>query len=96
MSPTVTYTGMEVVLVTAMIAGSLPDLDQDDYEIADLMLDKAMASLPQPLAPDLEAKIARLRTRPNQQEIIFEPSTPRGRLRSGWLRRLLGGWQHRS
>jgi hypothetical protein len=61
--PSVTYTGTEVVLLVAMIAGSLPLLDQTDYEVADLTLDKALATLHRPLAPDLETRIAQLRHR---------------------------------
>lgn len=64
MTPTVTYTGNEVALVAGIIAASLPALGQADYEVADLMLDRALASLPRPLAADLEERIARLRDRP--------------------------------
>lgn len=64
MTPSVTYTGDEVALVAGFIAACLPFLDQADFDVADLLLDKALASLPQPLAPDLEECIARLRSGP--------------------------------
>jgi hypothetical protein len=62
--PSVTYTGDEVLLLVAMIATSLQQFDRRDYEIADLMLDKALATLHRPLAPDIEAKLAEMRARP--------------------------------
>lgn len=61
--PSVTYTGEEVALVVAMIASCLPSFDQADFDVADLMLDKALASLHRPLAPDIEARLALLRHR---------------------------------
>jgi hypothetical protein len=65
MTPTVTFTGSEVALVAGLIATSLPALDQADFDVADLMLDRALAALPRPLAADVEARIARLRDRPH-------------------------------
>lgn len=65
MTPSVTYTGDEVALVAGFIAACLPALDQADFDVADLLLDRALAVLPRPLAPDVEARIARLRHRPH-------------------------------
>jgi hypothetical protein len=62
--PSVTYTGAEVALLAGIIAGALPALDDADFEVADLLLDKAMAALPRPIAPELEEHIARLRVPP--------------------------------
>lgn len=66
-APTVTYTGAEVALLAGIIAGALPSLDDADFEVADLLLDKAMAALPRPMAPGLEAQINRLRTPPPER-----------------------------
>ncbi len=66
-APSVTYTGTEVALLAGIIAGALPDLDDSDFEVADLLLDKALAALPRPLAPDMEAQIARLRLTPRER-----------------------------
>lgn len=67
MKPSVTYTGTEVALVAGCIALALPDLTADDYDVLDLMLDRALSALPQPLAPDLEVRIALLRKRPTKE-----------------------------
>lgn len=64
MTPTVTYTGTEVALVAGCIALALPELGNDDFEVLDLMLERALAALPQPLAADLSDRIERLRHRP--------------------------------
>ena len=61
--PSVTYTGTEVALVAGFIARALPVLDARDYEVADLLLDRALAALPQEVAPDIMAEINRLRGR---------------------------------
>lgn len=66
-TPSVTYTGAEVALLAGIIAGALPSLDDSDFEVADLLLDKAMAALPRPLAPELDAQIARLRLTPRER-----------------------------
>jgi hypothetical protein len=65
MTPTVTYTGEEVALVAGFIAAALPTLNQDDFEIADLLLDRALAVMPRPLAVDLATRIEQLRQRSN-------------------------------
>lgn len=67
MTPKVTYSGAEVALLAGIIAGALPSLDDADFEVADLLLDKAMAALPRPIAPELEAQIARLRASPPER-----------------------------
>lgn len=64
MTASVTYTGEEVALVAGMIASCLPVLDQADYEVADLLLERALAVMPRPLNPDLAFRIAKLRQRP--------------------------------
>lgn len=67
MTPKVTYTGTEVALLAGIIAGALPALDDSDFDVADLLLDKALAALPRPLAPEMEAQIARLRVSPPER-----------------------------
>jgi len=67
MIPSVTYTGTEVALLAGIIAGALPTLDDADFEVADLLLDKAMAALPRPMAPGIEAQIDRLRIPPPER-----------------------------
>lgn len=64
MNPSVTYTGTEVAILAGIIAGTLPTLEDDDWDVADLLLDRALAALPQPLSDDLAAKIERQRVRP--------------------------------
>lgn len=64
MKQSVTYTGTEVALVAGCLARALPMLDQNDFDVVDLLLDRALAALPQPLAPDLDVHIAMLRKRP--------------------------------
>lgn len=66
-NPSVTYTGEEVALVAGCIAASLPYLAASDFDVADLLLDKALAAMPQPLSPDLEVRIALLRSGPRPQ-----------------------------
>ncbi|MBS67280.1 MAG: hypothetical protein Tp170SUR191951_77 [Prokaryotic dsDNA virus sp.] len=63
-APTVTFSGAEVALLAGIIAGALPALDESDFDVADLLLDKALAALPRPIAPDLGNKIAHLRIPP--------------------------------
>lgn len=65
MTPTVTYTGEEVALVAGFIAAALPALDQADFDVADLLLDRALAVMPRPLAVDLALRIELLRQRPH-------------------------------
>lgn len=60
-APSVTYTGEEVALVAGFIASCLPALNSDDYEVADLLLDRALAAMPQPIGPDLATRIEQLR-----------------------------------
>lgn len=64
MTPSVTYTGEEVALVAGFIALCLPVLNQADFDVADLLLDRAIAALPRPLALDLATRIEQLRQRP--------------------------------
>jgi hypothetical protein len=65
MTPTVTYTGEEVALVAGFIAAALPSLDQADFDVADLLLDRALAVMPRPLAVDIATRIEQLRQRPH-------------------------------
>ena len=62
-TPTVTYTGPEVALLAGCIARTLPLVGTQDYDVLDLMLERALAALPQPLAPDIALLIKRLRER---------------------------------
>ena len=62
--PSVTFTGTEVAILAGLIAGALPTLEDDDWDVADLLLDKALAALPQPLSDALATKIERQRIRP--------------------------------
>lgn len=66
-NPSVTFTGTEVAILAGLIAGSLPTLEDDDFEVADHLLDKALAGLAQPLSDELAAKIERQRVRPNER-----------------------------
>lgn len=66
MAPSVTFCGEEVALVAGCLASTLPDVAGGDWEVIDLLLDRALAALPRPLAPDLEARIAKLRERPSR------------------------------
>lgn len=65
MTPSVTYTGEEVALVAGFIAAALPALGTEDFELADLLLDRALAVMPRPLAVDLALRIEQLRQRPH-------------------------------
>lgn len=67
MTSSVTYSGAEVAVLVGIIAGALPALYDADFEVADLLLDKAMAALPRPIAPELEARITRLRASPTER-----------------------------
>lgn len=67
MIPRVVYTGEEVAIVAGLIAAALPKMEDEDFDVADLLLDKALAGLPQPLSPDLAEKIEHQRTRPNER-----------------------------
>ncbi|MEJ7831362.1 MAG: hypothetical protein WKF79_00470 [Nocardioides sp.] len=62
-APSVTYTGGEVAFLAGFIAASLPSLNDQDFDVADLMLDRALGALTQPLAPDIADRIAALRVR---------------------------------
>jgi hypothetical protein len=64
MTPSVTYTGEEVALVAGFIALALPALGPADFDVADVLLDRALGALPGPVAPDLAARIEQLRRRP--------------------------------
>lgn len=64
MIASVTYTGEEVALVAALIASALPYLNAADFDTADLLLDRALAVMPKPLAVDLATRIELLRQRP--------------------------------
>lgn len=63
-TPSVTYTGEEVAIVAGLIASGLPSLNDQDFDVADLLLERALAALPRPLSPDLNTRIATLRDRP--------------------------------
>lgn len=63
MTASVTYTGEEVALVAGAIASCLPALGQDDFDVLDLLLERALAAMPQPISPDLAIRIAALRQR---------------------------------
>lgn len=63
-TPSVTYTGSEVALVAALIASGLPSLNESDFDVADLMLERALGAMPS-LSPDNAARIAALRERPH-------------------------------
>lgn len=63
MNPSVTYTGEEVALVAGFIVVALPLLDDRDFEVADLLLERALAAMPAPLSADLASKIELIRRR---------------------------------
>lgn len=63
MTAEVIYTGEEVALVAGAIASCLPALGRDDFEVADLLLERALAAMPQPISFDLANRIAALRQR---------------------------------
>lgn len=63
-APSVTYTGAEVAILAGIIAGALPTLGGDDFDVAEHLLDKALAALPRPLPPEIETHVARLRSPP--------------------------------
>lgn len=65
--PSATFTGEEVAILAGIIAGALPTLEDDDFEVADHLLDKALAGLQQPLSEELAAKIEHQRIRPNER-----------------------------
>lgn len=45
-APSVTFEGAQVALLAGILAASLPRLDDDDFEVADHLLEKALAALP--------------------------------------------------
>lgn len=59
--PSVTYTGEEVALVAGFITVALPALGPADFEVADLLLERALAAMPKPMSPDLAALVERYR-----------------------------------
>lgn len=59
--PSVTYSGEEVALIAAFIAAALPALAGNDYDVADLLLDRALGALPSPLSPEVADLIAKHR-----------------------------------
>lgn len=63
-NPSVTYTGTEVAILAGALAGALPTLADDDWEVTDLLLERALAALPQPLAAEVARKIEHQRVRP--------------------------------
>lgn len=63
-NPSVTYTGEEVALVAAFITVALPALDPADYEVADLLLERALAAFPAALSPEVAQTVDRYRKRP--------------------------------
>jgi hypothetical protein len=60
-SPSVIFTGAEVALVAGALAAVMPALSEDDFQVVDILLDRALAALPRPLPLDLAVMIARLR-----------------------------------
>lgn len=63
MIASVTFSGEEVGLIAGCIAAALPSLDPADYEVCDLMLERALAALSEPLSPEAAALIERQRAR---------------------------------
>lgn len=63
-NPSVTYTGEEVALIAAFITVALPALDPADYEVADLLLERALAAFPDALSPEVAQRVDRYRKRP--------------------------------
>lgn len=63
MTPSVTFTGNEVALVAGLIASGLPYLEQADFDVADLLLDRALGALSEPLSSDVRQRIEQLRAR---------------------------------
>lgn len=53
MKPSVTFTGEEVCLIAGLLTNSLRQLSGPDYEVADLMLDKALAAFPDRLGGEV-------------------------------------------
>src|SRR3546814_10189668 len=64
MANSVIYAGPEVALLAGILAGALPRLDDEDFEVADMLLEKALAALPHPMPQDLAAKIEHQRMSP--------------------------------
>lgn len=67
MTGRVEYTGDEIALLAGILAGALPTLDDEDFDVADLLLEKALAALPWPMPPDLAAKIEHQRMSPTER-----------------------------
>src|SRR3546814_1412756 len=67
MANSVIYAGPEVALLAGILAGALPRLDDEDFEVADMLLEKALAALPHPMPPDLAAKIEHQRMSPTER-----------------------------
>lgn len=60
----VLFEGEEVARVAGFIARALPFLTGDEFELADLMLEKALAGMEGRIAQDLQDVIDRLRVPP--------------------------------
>ena len=67
MTGRVEYTGDEIALLAGILAGALPTLDDEDFDVADLLLEKALAALPWPMPPVLAAKIEHQRQTPPER-----------------------------
>src|SRR3546814_931054 len=67
MANSVIYAGPEVALLAGILAGALPRLDDEDFEVADMLLEKALAALPHPMPQDLAAKIEHQRMSPTER-----------------------------
>lgn len=64
MTASVTYTGPEVAFVIGALASVLPSLNEADYDVADLLIERALSGLDRPLPADLAERVAQLRTPP--------------------------------
>lgn len=47
----VTFTGEEVAILAACLCSVLPHVNEADFEVVDLMLDRALAALPGAVSP---------------------------------------------
>lgn len=64
MTPSVTFTGTEVALLAGVIARALSVLDEEDFDVVDLMLERTLAAMPQPVSPELMKAIEARRVAP--------------------------------
>lgn len=62
-APSVTYTGVEIGLLAGALIVVLPDLAGNDYEIVDLMIDRALACRGADLGDDIKALVAAARAK---------------------------------